>query len=81
MPIHIFHSAISGNLSDIAEKMYKIVFNYFGIFYPPSEPISPHRSFNAWVEWVGPFAVYKYSFMGHFLASANIRVERVGLGS
>jgi hypothetical protein len=29
----------------------------------------------AGVGWVGPFAVYKYSFMGHFLANIE-----VGLG-
>jgi hypothetical protein len=37
-----------------------------GIFSPSGEPISPHRL------RCSPFAVFKYSFMGHCLGAAAI---------
>jgi hypothetical protein len=51
----------------LLKKLFKkYLFIFIGIFYPSGEPISLHRL------RCGPFAVYKYSFMGHFLAAAAI---------
>jgi hypothetical protein len=41
-----------------------------GIFYPPGEPISPHRL------RCNPFAVDHYSFMGCCLAAAAISARK-----
>jgi hypothetical protein len=50
---------------DIAENIYqKEFFIFINVFYPPGEPILPHQL------RCGPFTVYRYSFMGHFLAAA-----------
>jgi hypothetical protein len=51
----------------LLKKLYsKILFISIGIFSPEGEPISLHRL------RCSPFAVYKYSFMGHYLAAAAI---------
>jgi len=48
-------------------KLFKNnLFIFIGIFYPMGELISLHRL------RCSPFAVYKYSFMGHCLVAAAI---------
>jgi len=51
-------------LTSLKKLFKKYLFTLIGIFYPSGEPISPHRL------RCSPFAVYKYSFMGHCLAAA-----------
>jgi hypothetical protein len=48
----------------------KNLYIFIGIFYPLGEP----RLLGGvgWRRRCSPFAVYKYSFMGHFLADAAI---------
>jgi hypothetical protein len=64
-----FSSAISRIYLDIAEKFFQeesiIIFR---IFYPLGELISLHRL------CCSPFAVFIYSFMGHFLAATAIQL-------
>jgi len=51
----------------LLKKLFKKnLFIFIGIYYPKGEPISLHRL------RCSPFAVYKYSFMGHCLAAAAI---------
>jgi len=51
----------------LLKKLFKKnLFMFIGIFYPSGEPISLHRL------RCSPFAVFKYSFIGHFLAAAVI---------
>jgi hypothetical protein len=51
----------------LLKKLFKKnLYIFIGIFYPLGEPISLHRL------RCSPFAVYKYSFMGYFLAAAAI---------
>jgi len=51
----------------LLKKLFKKnLFIFIGIFYPTGESISLHRL------RCSPFAVYKYSFMGHCLAAAAI---------
>jgi hypothetical protein len=57
--------AILQILRTIKEKNFII-----GIFYPLGEQISLH------LRRCSPFAVFIYSFMGHFLASATTRAGR-----
>jgi hypothetical protein len=65
---------MSGQCPDIAKNPNKenppILID---IYYPSGEPISQHRSFNAWVGVGWPFAVYIYSFMACCLASCVAR--------
>jgi hypothetical protein len=53
-------------LTSLKKLFKKNLFIFIGIFYPSDEPISLHRLH------CGPFAVYKYSIMGHCLAAAAI---------
>jgi len=71
MPKHIFETTKSRNAPDFAvyleEYFLKKEFHkFFGIFYPPGEPISQHRL------RCGPFAVDHYNFMSHCLVAAAI---------
>jgi len=71
MPTLFITSAISESYPDIALNPDMFFFKkkfliFIGIFYPPGEPISPHRL------RCSPFAVVHYSFMGHFLAATAI---------
>ena len=51
----------------LLKKLFKKnLYLFIGIFYPTGKPISLHRLHNS------PFAVYKYSIMGHCLAAAAI---------
>jgi hypothetical protein len=62
MPIPIFNFK-KNNFSNSTKL-------FLGIFHPADEPISPHRL------RCGPFAVFKYNFLGHCLASFNTREGR-----
>jgi len=67
MPILFLLQQHSGGYPDIAEKAFKEESLYIRRhFFPLGEPISLHRL------RCSPFAVYKYSFMGYFLAAATI---------
>jgi hypothetical protein len=61
---------ISGNYPDITgnykNNICKRIIFLIGISYPAGGPISLQRL------RCSPFAVYNYSFMGHFLAVAAI---------
>jgi len=50
----------------------KWYFKFICIFYPSGEPILLGGV--GWRLRCNPFAVFKYSFMGHFLASFSARV-------
>jgi hypothetical protein len=70
MPIFLIYSTISNKHIDIAENeninISKKANFIIRIFYPSGEPISLHQL------RCSPFAVYKYSIMGHCLAAAAI---------
>ncbi len=51
----------------LLKKLFKNnLFIFIGIYYPTGELILLHRLRSS------PFAVYKYSFMGHYLVAAAI---------
>jgi hypothetical protein len=75
MPPNFFTTATSRNFPDAAvtetKKFDQTILECKGgegwrHFYPLGKPISLHRLHR------GPFAVYKYSFMGHFFAATAI---------
>jgi hypothetical protein len=58
---------MSETYPDIVEKTFQEeLSSFFDIFYPTGKPISRQRLRRS------PFAVFKYSFMSHFLAAAAI---------
>jgi hypothetical protein len=67
MPILFLLQQYQEVILTLLKKLFKKdLFILIGIFYPLGEPISLHRL------RCSPFAVYKYSFMGHCLAAAAI---------